>query len=513
MSTPNSEFYRERIASDSLFAAPIQNQVNATPNSNLANSQSQDESHEDTSSAQQDDVFENEDLFGPPPLPKSDSKPVKSKVSSLFDDSDSGDELFSTTSSGSRSQKSTDFLTTAPQHPDKSKTSQRKGLFDEDIDIFGSKDSPDVDIFGIASKPILKENDNAPKKISGTDNGLFGSSIRDTKEKSNVEKRQNIAPKKISLFNDDEDIDDGDLFAVKPIKSEAKSGSLLFDDDGDLFSVKKGTDEKPASAKRLGTTGPRADDDDGDLFSVNTADRKEDKPGTTGLEVDKADRDTFARERKGSDILAGHRFFSSATDSHGLAYEDDDYDDLFNDKSVTAEKKEKEKPISETKEDTKVTTTAKDTGAVDSKLFAENREPSQDTDMSKVEQRSVNNTPQVASEETVARSTESEVKKSPPKSLDIQAAVTSSPPDDSQSGRRAVSGKIKNLMGKMGDLKILSPMDTPPMWRRSEERTDEEDSTADRDSDDGGCISTQGHSSPPSISGNVHYLHYAHVPF
>ncbi|XP_076232238.1 PWP1 homolog no child left behind [Calliopsis andreniformis] len=481
-STQNSEFYRERVVSDSLFTARTLNQVNATSNSTPASNQPQEEQNED-SLAQQDDVFENEDLFGPPPLPKADSKSAKSKVSSLFDDSDSGDELFSTTSSGSRSQKSTDFLT-APQHPDKSKPPQRKGLFDEDIDIFGSKDAPDVDIFGIASKPAPKEDSNASRKFSGTDdNGLFGTF------KSNTEKRQSTASKKISLFDDDEDMDDGDLFAVKPTKNEGKTESSIFNDDDDLFSVKKAVDEKPSSAKQPSIAGLQADNGGSDLFMIKAVDKKQDN-------VD-PDIATQRKERKGSDILSGNGLFFSAVGSRGLVFEDDDYDDLFNNKSVTADKKGKDESTSVINTDAP----GKDTDvSVDSKSFVENREPSEEVSR-KMEQRDGKNT-RVASEEThVIGNAENEFKKSPPKSLDIHVTTSSSQPEESgQTTRHTVSGKIKNLMGKMGDLKILSPMDTPPMWRKSEEKTDEEDSTADRDSDDGGCISTQGQSSPPSVS-------------
>lgn len=144
---------RERITSDSLFATQANQPVNSA-NGNAQQQLSRQEQQDIFSPAQQDSVFENDDLFGPPPLPsKSDSKrTTRSKVSSLFDDSDSGDELFSAASSGSRSQKSTDYLAAASSN-DRAKPPPRSGgLFDDDVDIFGGKDAPDVDIFGVTSK-------------------------------------------------------------------------------------------------------------------------------------------------------------------------------------------------------------------------------------------------------------------------------------------------------------------------------------------------------------------------
>lgn len=164
----SEEIYRERITSDSLFAARTRNPANSNSastvhansnsnnNNNNANNQQQlrQEEHEQEASSAllQDDVFDQDDLFGPPPLPsKSDTKRTKSKVSSLFDDSDSGDELFSAASSGSRSQKSTDFLAAVPPN-DKTKPAPRTGGLFDDTDIFGGKDNLDVDLFGTVSK-------------------------------------------------------------------------------------------------------------------------------------------------------------------------------------------------------------------------------------------------------------------------------------------------------------------------------------------------------------------------
>lgn len=173
----SEEIYRERVTSDSLFAARTR-----YPNSAIANNDNQQQQQQSgqeqqniSSALLQDDVFENDDLFGPPPLPsKSDSKRTgKSKVSSLFDDSDSGDELFSAASSGSRSQKSTDFHAAVSSNDRTKPVPKSGGLFDDDVNIFGGKDAPDVDIFGVASKPSSRDAapdglaSVAPKSING----------------------------------------------------------------------------------------------------------------------------------------------------------------------------------------------------------------------------------------------------------------------------------------------------------------------------------------------------------
>jgi len=155
----SEEIYHERI-SDSLLAT--QTCDPAIPIND--NQQHQQEQQNISSMLLQDDIFEN-DLFGPPPLSsKTDLKrTVKSKVSSLFDDSDS-DELFSAASSGSRSQKSTEFFA-ATSSNDKIKPKDSGPLFD---DLFGSKDAPEVNIFGAVSKS------RRTQEFFAGSNGLFG---------------------------------------------------------------------------------------------------------------------------------------------------------------------------------------------------------------------------------------------------------------------------------------------------------------------------------------------------
>lgn len=478
----SEEIYRERITSDSLFTARTHNPV--TSISNTTNNP-QVESIEDISSIRQDDVFENEDLFGPPPLPKADSKLPKSKIPSLFDDSDSGDELFSTTSSGSRSQRSSDLLTTS-QYSDKIKSTQRRGLFDEEINIFDNKDSPDVDIFGIIAKPKEENNASNKKFLSIPDDDLFANSIRDTITKNNgLEKNQNVAKsKEISLF--DNDIEDSDLFStksVKSIKSEIINKSDIFNDDyeDDLFSIKKPIDKKKEN------------------------DKEPPEMATSGIDI--VDQKVGKSDNKSSDILSSNGLFSTTIGSHGLIFEDDDYDDLFSTKNVITEK---------TKEDEhktlEITKNIKEDSAKDVKVSNNSDisvKPEEESNVSVIMPKDIEKDLHPISnsqEGEPVQNIENELKMSPPKSLDIQTTAASSSPDKNNQTKRIVSGKIKNLMGKMGDLKMISPMDTPPVWRKSKDKTDEEDNAGDRDSDDGGCVSTQGHNSPLSASGNIYIL-------
>ncbi|XP_048266620.1 WASH complex subunit 2 isoform X2 [Bombus terrestris] len=480
----SEEIYREQITSDSLFTARTQNPANATSILNSTNNQPQEESIEDVLSIAQDDVFENEDLFGPPPLPKADSKPAKSKMPSLFDDSDSGDELFSTTSSGSRSQRSSDLLTS--QYSDKIKSTQRRGLFDEEIDIFDNKDSLDVDIFGIIPKPVAKQESSTSgrKFLDIPDDDLFASNIRDTIPRNNgLEKSKNVATsKEIRLFDDD-DIEDGDLFATKPVKSETKNEPDIFndDDENDLFSAQKPIDKKQKDNKQPSETA---------AFGIDITDQKV---------------STEKNKSKSSDILSGNGLFSTAIGSHGLIFEDDDYDDLFSTKNVSTEKTKEDAHLNlKTTEDTKEHSIKNIEISNSSDIFVKSEESNVPvTASTDIEQDNDKDMHRVSSsdEREPMQNSENELKKSPPKSLDIHTSATlSSPEKNNQAAKRVVSGKIKNLMGRMGDLKLISPMDTPPVWRKSKEKADEEDSAADRDSDDGGCLSTQGPNSPLSVS-------------
>ncbi|KAL2711652.1 WASH complex subunit FAM21 isoform X1 [Vespula squamosa] len=446
----SEELYRERFISDSLFAANTLHppEVNST-SLRTSNNQSNVEQTTEISTGL-DDVFENKDLFGPPPLPKADSKTNKSKINSLFDESDSGDELFSTTSSGSRSQKSTDFLATTPQYPDKNKSSNRKGLFDEDIDIFGNKDSPDVDIFGNVSKPY-KDNTVASKRILDITSDNFSvnkiHSTNDSRE-SNITKPsvKSTATKK-SLFDDEED-DNVDLFGVKNTRIENKIESQTFatNSGNDLFSTKQPTKTIEVIDKKSLSREEEAKVEDVKHRTSQTLSKKTSE-GTAENFLATSKQEDKRQDNQRNDVL----------------FEDDDYEDLFANNKKNKIEAEVESKIENIEESNQIISKEEST-QVDVKS-SDNFDDDNSVDI--------------------------EDKKHPPTTLNIRTTTSSLAEDNSQVPRRAVSGKIKDLMGKMGDLKILSPTDTPPLWRKSEEKTDEEDEVIDRDSDDGGCISTQ----------------------
>ncbi|XP_014477098.1 PREDICTED: WASH complex subunit FAM21C [Dinoponera quadriceps] len=481
----SEEIYRERVTSDSLFTARTRNPANsasANPNGNSNQQQQQlsrqPEQQNNVSSALQDDVFENDDLFGPPPLPsKSDSKRVKSKVSSLFDDSDSGDELFSAASSGSRSQKSTDFLGTVASADRTKPASRGAGLFDDDIDIFAGKDVPDVDLFGVTSKPRSKD---------ATSDSLFDNRAREpvASKNGNVDKLPSarMEPKKMGLFDDDDDGDDGDLFGAQPkLKPKIERKTDLFEDEDDLFLSAKASSKRHSSAEK-----------DASVVEPRNDISKE----VSILDV----------ERKSKDAPPENRLFPSAPKTRSLLFEDDDYDDLFGKKETVARQDVRTKPELKEGIEKDIVEEVMKLAEEENKSSAEpssvDRDVKTSADLDIVVSRSENDVITEENKTNVEETSEEDVdgtaKKSPPKTLSIRA--TSSPSEDvSQTPRKSVSGKIKNLMGKMGDLKILSPMDAPPLWRKSEDRTDEDEDIVDKDSDSGGPT-TAGRASPPSVS-------------
>jgi len=508
----SEEIYRERITSDNLFPQTRDPVISINDNSNNQQHQQQQEQQNISSMLLQDDIFEN-DLFGPPPLSsKTDLKrTVKSKVSLLFDDSDSGDELFSAASSGSRSQKSTEFFASSN---DKTKPKDSGPLFDDD-DLFGGKDAPEVNIFSAISKS---------KRTQDNSNGLFGERGQDSiastynisklnihfdffnilffyslkaeeyyifrkylihflyifnkRKKYFLDKSQQnvkMESKKINLFDDD---DDGDLFSTKPSKSKIERKSDLFEDENDLFlSVK-------ASKQRTSV----------------------EKDASTKPKIDVSKNISIETEKKHKDDSTENKSFSEITKTRGLLFEDDDYDDLFGKKVTTMYEHDRSK--SESKEKVK-----KNAIEEIQKLPEKNKNPIGFSDINHVatviseSNVMINDISDKKSKTDIEESFNVEEnegvmkKNSPPRTLNIR--TTSLPSTEEQGNqqqvpRRLVSGKIKNLMGKMGDLKILSPMDAPPLWRRSEDKTDEDEDTVD--SDGGGR--TTDRISPPSISGN-----------
>ncbi|XP_015116177.1 WASH complex subunit 2 [Diachasma alloeum] len=382
----SEEIYRERVPSDSLFN-PSSRQPDNTQNSinDSHNIHNQAHQQQRNQTARQEDIFDNDDVFGPPPLPKANSK-SKSKVNSLFDDSDSGDDLFSNTSSGSRSQKSAEQAASQFAEKPKINTTARGGLFDAGVDVFLNRSAPDIDIFaesGTGQKPKVDQ----PSEISNQGVNAAG-----------------------KLF--------------------VKSGNLFDDeDDEDLFALSK-------TAERMVDT-----NEDKVLAAASNAaeDVKKDSAGVAKLEE--------AREKEERK--------SGQADSRNLFGDVDEEDDdsLFGRK--------------------------RDSNALAASPVAGEGATATDG-------------PVVSKQKATGDGTKIE----PPKSLRIRLPVAGE--DSGQPPRRAVSGKIANLMGKMGDLKILSPTDTPPVLRRGEERQDSGGDTPDRDCEDGGAMSAPKTPTSPS---------------
>ncbi|KAK7793909.1 hypothetical protein R5R35_011843 [Gryllus longicercus] len=135
-------------------------------------------------------------------------KPKTKKPTSLFEDSDSGEDelLFSSTSSTSsrsrRSQGSGDFLGSGAER----RILPKKGLFEDSL-LFGamSKDDPDVDIFSSQNDPKSKSDLVAKDNIFNGNDVIGDSSAIGKKGAS-------------SIFDDIDEVDD--IFAVPKISVE-----------------------------------------------------------------------------------------------------------------------------------------------------------------------------------------------------------------------------------------------------------------------------------------------------
>lgn len=300
--------------------------------------------------------------------------------------------------------------------------------------------------------------------------------------------------KNISLFDDG---DDGDLFAVKPTRPKNERKTELFEDEDDLFlSTERSSKARSSFMEKDATVEPKID------VSKNVS----------SLEAEKMGNDDFLQDG----------LFSKATKTHSSLFEeDDDYDDLFGSKDAVQRNNDRSKPESKEEIDRndqiqKLPEEGKDSlESSSSNADAAMRESSVVAEKSVNEERSKAELGDMFSKEDGTTK-----KNSPPKTLNIRTIP--SPPSEDQSNQQAprklVSGKIKNLMGKMGDLKILSPMDAPPLWRKSEEKTDEDEDVVDKDGD----LSVAGRVSPPSVSGNycltrfafsLHSIFYHLIPF
>ncbi|XP_033223849.1 WASH complex subunit 2C isoform X2 [Belonocnema kinseyi] len=268
----SDDLYRERAISDSLYAP--HSQLPDSTNSNSSRNLNQLlENRVEESSHYQDNIFDDEDdVFGPPPLPKGGAKSSKPKVISLFDDSESEDELFFSANSKSRSQKSVDCSPKPQfQDKDKAKSSKKISLFDDDDDddddIFGAKDSDtkpenslvkttslfddsdEEDLFGSSfsrkgTRESIFDNTDLPTESLKTTSSIMGITTSDFQE--TLEDSQNIfAASKGGLFDDD--IDDDDLFGEKaPLSAKLEEDPIeIPTDDGDIIIEPKAEVKTP----------------------------------------------------------------------------------------------------------------------------------------------------------------------------------------------------------------------------------------------------------------------------
>lgn len=461
---PSEELYRGRIASDSLLNTTTQQQANSISTNSGVNASIPplDARIQESSSILENDLFDNDDIFSPPPLPKNDTK---SKVISLFDDSDSGDDLFSNTSSGSRSQKSADTLANPPQVVEKSKTSQKRGLFDEDI--FANRDTSGIDIF--ATETTLKISQSTVTKVPQFTPDTSSNKVSELTTVVEVSKKV----KPTSIFDDSEE-EDEDLFGTK-----IRKPSIIFnDDEANLFANTSRSENIVQTVPKKDSIQTKVPAMEGEKESAVESEQKLD----SDQPVDKVT----------TRITSESKLFD---DSDG---EDDD--SLFSQKksSLTTAKPQgvKNAPTQQLNSQSlnienkiQVSSSTQESQDITQVKLIEDKESETVTD-------GVKNSKMSNPEECQG---ENKTKKEPPKSLKIRLPIVGATDDVNPAPRRAVSGKIKDLMGKMGDLKILSPTDTPLVWRKTGDKDSEDENTPDRDSEDGSSISIPSPKSSPII--------------
>ncbi|XP_034946716.1 WASH complex subunit 2 [Chelonus insularis] len=444
------EFSRARVISDSLLNAARQEVTNS--GSDISSPALHDRTFlQESSNTQEDDLF-NDDVFSPPPLSKIDSK-SKSKVNSLFDDSDSGDDLFSNTSSGSRSQKSADLLANSSQYVDKSKSNQKKGIFDEEIDIFANQGVSDIDIFAPGpSEPRISQLpfDTSSNKVSNS--RFIKETVAAAKPLSTVTKLTDKIP---NIFDDSDDEDD--LFSPKVTKQSA-----MLSGNDNLLTNSSDSAHKDELAK------PKKDS------TVETAAEKGEKNSKVKLEEKRDSEQALASAKVARDISSESKLF---------------HDSESDDDSLFSKKKPMSLEINETESITQERLADKNTmissALVQEKSIIENTSTVDGGKISKMDH---------SKQEILIQ--DNSIKK-PPTSLKIRLPTITSDDDSNSAPRRVVSGKIKDLMGKMGDLKILSPTDTPLTFRKIGEKLSDSDLTPDRDSEDGSSFSISSAKSPP----------------
>ncbi|XP_014218671.1 WASH complex subunit 2 [Copidosoma floridanum] len=499
----SEEIYREHLTSDSLFASKVKSSGNPV-----------DQPRREQQQPLPEDVSEDsEDVFGPPPLPK--DNPKSKQVASLFDDSDSGDDLFASASPSTRSRKSSE---PTPSRAPPSTTSQpqpkKKNLFDDEIDLFDAKDAPDVDLFAAAPiQSLSKVAEGLFDDVPSLDDGdLFkpgetSPPRHPTKVVSPRTEQQKKQPR--GLF--DEDSDDSDLFGGAS-KSRASGG--LFEEDSVLFGSstrnvpeKKVVDKLPVvesagkptslvAGKSAGAPEDRSklvkpkkpaasifddSDDDEDLFAGSTkkiGGKKLLGEGEGVMDEEKVSGRDGAKEEKKS-------VFEEEEDDG----DDEDEDDLFADKRKKKKKVSEGSPPVASPEAGAKTETAKPKNP----LFAEMRQ--------KLEKQHRGENGNGAEHESVVDGAASSRKK-PPKSLTIQVGLplpTSDKNSPSQGFKKpAVSAKIKNLMGNMEGLRMLSPTDDSTPFRKNNK--EESNGNDDGQETPGGHASSEA-SSPSLASG------------
>ncbi|KAH0550568.1 WASH complex subunit 2 isoform X1 [Cotesia glomerata] len=517
----SEELSRERLTSDSLLNQRSRQQgeeVNSGRDVSAPASGGAVQEHLTTNSSsniksnansKEVNIFD-DDVFSPPPLPKSDIK-SKSKVVSLFDDSDSGDDLFSNTSSGSRSQKSADVLAHSNNNlphklaqEAKSKINQTKlkhSLFDDDNDkiedIFGSADDSDIDIFARQkSKSNTLSSDLPANKASVNNNTTEEIKVGDKKSPSFISNKSE--KKTLSIF-DDSDEEDDDLFstntkiAKKPSNmfyggGITPSGGGMSDDVDDLFvkSTSTLTENKLEEEKEK-------EEEEVEAVKQAASPKKDSAEAVTLVEGEKKSKVKLDEKQNNSDHVLPSVDDNLHSQSRRLfddyAGEDsDDEDSLFGKSNVKRGFPVFNDSVVNIKE-TKITSV---------QITSERVDNYSDTETNSVSAIDGGKMSRINDNDTKIRT--------PPKSLKIKLPTVTAD-DDNESvspPRRAVSGKIKNLMGKMGDLKILSPTDTPLTWRKAAGENNkvdsENDNTPDRDSEDGSSISVPSTKSPTILS-------------
>lgn len=417
-----------------------------------------------------------DDLFGN--SKKIESKKLKSEVestkvtpSSLFSE-ETDDDLFGATkktvgsvNQAKRENSSNSISDSTPKVDSDEQASKKSNpvIGEEKVGL------PDEDLFaGVSKKTTVEQKKDTelskqpPVKVD------------ETKQKKNSK----------SLFEDDSE--DSDLFGKVPKTEKSISPpKSLFEDtsDSELFGSLSKTPvdlKRPSkdiiiktesdTPKKLTTSIFDESDEDDDLFGSSSLSKKkilskqdQSIPETKKMEEDKKS-ETEKQDEKPKKIVEKSSIFE----------EDDDDDDLFGDKK-------KNKTVNEEQVKTKTEPNAAKAVLAEikqklekQKLFESNKPESTTVDGAVIS------------------------RKEPPKTLKIQTDLQ--PADDTETAaapkKPVVSGKIKNLMGKM-DFKILSPTDTPPLTRKNVE----EKSTSESELEASGETANSEESTPSLPSG------------